>query len=185
MKIPPEKVREQLSPFGELKPQSIKDWTGEIPLPKAIEDFYREIGPVEMTIRGIGNDFFIPCLFNLWNYQEGYRYNKNERLEDWDDDWLVVADEGSDPFIFSIISGKILFAIHGQGIWEPDEIFPDINTMSACFGALGQILKKHWMDLDGEDGIKQEYLDQALHAISTFVGSDTEAQNYLENLGWC
>jgi hypothetical protein len=60
-------------------------------------------------------------------------------LDDWDDDWIVVADEGGDPFIFVRSTGHILHAWHGEGAWNVIELFPDLNAMAACLGQLGGI----------------------------------------------
>lgn len=75
-------IIEILSQFGELRQQTISDWYGEIALPKQIEDFYLEVGPVDLKIDSIGNPYHIPSLSRLWKYQVGYRWD-NWRTIRW------------------------------------------------------------------------------------------------------
>jgi hypothetical protein len=116
-----ERAKEVLALHGEVRPQPPSDWNGPFPIPPAIERFYREVGPVDVRIGAYGNPYFLPRLTGLWEFQAGYRWNglSGERIEDWDDDWLVVADEGGDPFMFSRSSGRILHAYSwGQSCWK-------------------------------------------------------------------
>ncbi len=103
-------------PSAVLRPQPRSDWGGEFPLPDALVEYFSEFGPDDVTINGYGNPYFLPSLVHLWAHQTGYRTHgfTHERLTDWDDDWLVVADQGGDPFIFSRGSGTILHAFHGE-----------------------------------------------------------------------
>src|SRR5262249_1596276 len=90
-------------PSRVLRVQPPSDWLGEFPLPKQVAAYFAELGPVDVWIQGYGNPYFLPSLSGLWRHQAGYRYDPDtrERFPHWDDDWLVIADEGADPFIFS------------------------------------------------------------------------------------
>src|SRR5262249_20788206 len=55
-----ERARQLLSVHGIVRPQPASDWTGETSLPCCVERFYREVGPVDLTIETHGNPFFIP-----------------------------------------------------------------------------------------------------------------------------
>jgi hypothetical protein len=107
-----EVAKRLLALHGEARPQPPSDWTGAIPIPAAVEGFYQEVGPAIVTIEAHGNPYFLPSLVDLWQFQAGYRWNglSGEPTEDWPDDWLVVADEGGDPFIFVRSSGAVLHA---------------------------------------------------------------------------
>lgn len=177
-------IIEILSQFGELRQQTISDWNGEIALPKHIEDFYLEVGPVDLKIDSIGNPYHIPSLSRLWKYQTGYRWNgiTGEPSDGWKDDWLVVADEGSDPFIFDRHNGEILFALHGQGAWEPERVFPDIYTMAACLGSLGSIAAGEEL-FDG-DSLKSKYLENIIARFKEILGQEFKATQILATLGW-
>ena len=182
-----QQIRELLSFHGELRSQQKSDWKGDIPLPPSIERFYLEIGPVDILINGYGNPYYFPKLSNLWHMQAGYRWNSqtNQRIATWDDDWLVVADEGGDPFILSRRTERILLASHGTGEWMPEEAFSSVNVMAACLGVLGWIVKHSGDSLtDNNFRIKKENYEHALNRISEFVGSIEEAEIILSALVW-
>ena len=135
-----EQARAMLAGHGRLRPQSAEDWAGDFPLPSAVADFYREVGPVNLTIEVGGTPVFLPRLSKLWKHQDGYRFvgRKRQREEAWPEDWLVVGDQGADPLIFSRSSGEVLLAEHGAGEWEAERLFPDLNTMAACLAVAGK-----------------------------------------------
>src|SRR5688572_30311796 len=101
--IDAERVKELVGKHGDLRSQPAEEWKGAFPLPQTLARFYRDIGPLDITIEGYGNPYFLPSLTRLWEFQAGYRWDgvTGERISDWDDDWIVVADEGGDPFILS------------------------------------------------------------------------------------
>jgi hypothetical protein len=134
-----EQARRLLGRHGKLKLQLAEDWGGDFPLPSAVERYYADIGPVNVTIKTKGNPFFLPRLKQLWKFQDGYRFvgRKRQREETWDEDWLVVGDQGCDPLIVSRASGKVLLAEQGTGEWAPVELFPDLTSMAACLATVG------------------------------------------------
>lgn len=139
-----DKAKSLLSVHGSCVPQKKELWTGDIELPSDIEEFYLKVGPMDISIDTGANPIFIPCLSNLWKHQAGYRWNglTGEKIEDWNPEWIVVADEGADPYVF--YRGKILFAYHGEGEWEFNEEYPDIFTMA------GSLAEKTY-DFDEDD----------------------------------
>jgi hypothetical protein len=180
-------ARESLSHHGVVQPQPVSDWTGAFPLPAAIEQFYQEVGPVDVTIRSYGNPFFLPRLSGLWEFQAGYRWNglSGEPIDDWNDDWLVVADEGGDPFIFQRSSGTVLHAYHGEGEWDAHEMFPDPNTMAACLGFLGTVVVSAGETFTDDDHcIRSEHCERAMEGLMELLGSESCAEMNLEELGW-
>lgn len=70
---------------------------------------------VEITIYG-ANDL-IRC-------QDGYSYNPVEKcnIEDWDENYIVIADAEADPFCLDISAGNspVYFAMHGMDEWDFD-----------------------------------------------------------------
>jgi hypothetical protein len=149
--------------------------------------YYQEVGPCDISIESYGNPFFLPSLAKLWKFQAGYRWNglNNKPLAGWNDDWIVVGDQGGDPLIFSRETGKILFAEHGTGSWEPDELFSDLSTMSGCLGAMGTVVAQagdHFTDDDGYIG--PSFRQAAESALTGLLGSLDEARNVLASLGW-
>jgi hypothetical protein len=126
-------------------------------------------------------------LATLWKFQGGYRWNglSGQTIDNWEDDWLVVADQGGDPFILSRSSGTVLHAEHGVGAWLPGEIFPNLNTMAACLGQLGSVIVSAGEAFTDEDArIRPEHRKQALVGLRQLVGSTSEAESILVTLGW-
>ena len=113
-------IRDQFLRFGDLRPQGAGEWRGPFPLPPALAEFYAEVGPlgpvvyehvgpVGVTIPGtaLGR-----AAGQLWVRQAGYRWdgNSGERLTDWPEDWLVIADQHADPLILEMSTGRVLYA---------------------------------------------------------------------------
>jgi hypothetical protein len=182
-----DKAKGLLALHGPIRSQSSADWIGPFPIPAAIERFYREIGPDDITIEAHGNPYFLPCLTALWGFQAGYRWNglTGEPIEDWNDDWLVVADEGGDPFIFDRTSGVVLHANHGEGEWDARELFPDLNTMAACLAQIGAIVTE-FADryLEEDFSVRPEFRALASTRLQELLGSKSAAESVLAELGW-
>lgn len=182
-----EVAKRLLALHGEVRPQPPSDWTGYFPIPAPVERFYQEVGPANITINGHGNPYFLPSLADLWQFQAGYRWNglSGEPIEDWPDDWLVVADEGGDPFIFVRSSGLVLHACHGEGEWNAGKMFPELNTMAACLAQIGGIVLEAGSELTEEDcSIRPKYRELASACLQELLGSKSEAQAVLGALGW-
>jgi hypothetical protein len=174
-----ERAKALLALHGEVRSQPPGDWKGSFPIPPPIERFYREIGPADITIKVHGNPFFLPCLAGLWQFQAGYRWNglSGEPIEDWNNDWIVIADEGGDPFILSRLTGAVLHAYHGEGKWYAQELFPDPNTMAACLAQLGLIALEAADKFMTEDWtIRVEFRTLASVRLRDLLGSSSAAQ---------
>jgi hypothetical protein len=142
-------LRTLLTPFGELRSQCASDWTGADPLPEEIGCFYEQVGPwgsvyngtvgpVGCTLNVGGNPVRIPPLHKLENLQAGYAWSTSPKntLQGWDSDWLVIAEQGGDPFIYQKSSGNILFAFHGAGLWKPRFFAKDLITAVGSLAAV-------------------------------------------------
>jgi len=183
--VTPARVRELLEEHGHCEPQDASQWTGEIPLPDKIALFYRDVGPADITIEGYGNPTYIPRLSRLWEHQVGYRWNglTGDPIPDWNTDWIVVADEGADPYIY--FHGRILFAQHGSGVWEPDEMYTDLYTMAACLATLGAVVLSGGSDLTDDDGfIRPKFRAEAISRLTDVLGDNTSAEAIIEAAGW-
>ena len=156
-----------LEPFGALRSQPASDWSGA-PLPAELAQFYAQVGPwgetyhqavgpVGITLSVGGNPVCIPPLHKLANLQAGYAWSRNpaDPLPGWGPDWLVIAEQGGDPFIFDRASGHILFAFHGTGSWDPVFFAPDLRQ---GIGALATVANAFCtLDEDSDcddDGLK-------------------------------
>jgi hypothetical protein len=182
-----EQARKLLALHGMLQTQPSSDWKGDFLLPDIVKRFYQEVGPNDVHVKGYGNDYFFPKLASLWEFQAGYRWNglTNELIPDWNDHWLVVADEGGDPFILSRSSGVILHAYHGEGVWDAQEMFPDLNTLAACLGQLGAVTIAAGDSFLGKAfSIRPEHRQHALHELTGLLGTESKAEEVLGRLGW-
>jgi len=142
---------------------------------------------VDVRIRNYGNPYFLPSLAKLWAHQTGYRTHgfTHERLHDWDEDWIVVADEGGDPFIFSRSTGNILHAYHGEGVWKPTLMFDSLVEMVTTFGNIGDIVTSAGEALVDDDSlILRRYREAARMRIGDFLHSHERADTLVSSLGW-
>lgn len=188
-------ARALLAQHGTLESQPVTDWRGDFALPEPLEAYYREIGPLGdfindrvgfagVSISTVGNPFDLWPLARLWDLQAGYRWHglTGERLEGWDDAWLMIASQGGDPFIFKLSSGEILFAQHGGGAWNPEVIFPDIITMTACLATIGQVCDEAGDDLWTEDESVNPAFRAILETRLTAILGDASAATALADL---
>lgn len=172
---------------AEFRPQVLSDWRGEFPLPEAVTEYFAELGPVDVWIRGYGNPYFLPSLSKLWAHQTGYRTDgfTGERIHDWDDDWLVIADEGGDPFIFSRSEGTILHAYHGEGVWEPEQMFNSLIEFVTTLAIMGDIVALAGRALtDADSMILPRYREIARTRLAELLRSQERAKEIILSLGW-
>ena len=182
-----EQARQLLSLHGTVRPQVPTDWNGLFPLPAVAERYYLDVGPSDVYIRSYGNSFFLPSLAKLWKFQAGYRWNglSGEPIAEWDDDWLVVADQGGDPFILSRSSGVVLNDVHGMGYWEPRELFSDLNTMAACLAQLGAVVVTAGQRFTDDDClIRPEFREEAKAGLARLLDSSAKVELVLGSLDW-
>ena len=182
-----EHARYLISLHGKVASQPAKAWKGTFSLPDSLARFYDEVGPVDVDIEAYGNAFHLPRLAKLWAMQAGYRWEGGTKkpIPDWDDDWLVVADQGGDPFILSRSTGAILFDEHGSGRWQPRPLFPDLNAMAACLGLLGEVVVSAGDDLtDEKSRIQPKHRARAVSGLRDILGSEAEAESVLKALSW-
>ena len=185
--ISSERVSNALRGHGELRSQPASDWTGPIPLPSELERYYREIGPVDLLIDGLGDPFFLPALASLWTFQTGHRFqgSPGEALSEWDSDWLAVADQGGAPLIFSRQNGCISFARRASGSQPREEIFSDLNEMACCLSLLGSVVEESDGEpLDDHGNLDPEYRRAAEFGLTDLLASPGRASRVLVLFGW-
>ncbi len=160
--ISSEDARDALAPFGALQAQPASDWTGDRPLHSSLLRFYEEVGPYGkhrphgpegLEIPTLGNPFWLPPLSGLWALQAGYRWDgrSGARIPDWQEEWLVVGDQGGDPFILDEASGQILHDRQGRGSWAPLRLFDDLFAMGFALGTIGRLHEEAGEDVYNED----------------------------------
>lgn len=192
--IPASRVVELLRAHGEVRSQGPLEWNGDIPLPQHLATFYREVGPIDITIEGFGVSTLIPSLSKLWEHQARFRGSTTDGLLNrirrrlfhrWDNDWIVVAIEDGDLFIYSVREEKILYTRQSRGTYEPHEVYPDLNTMAACMAILGTVAVNAGEDLfDDEFQIRPTHMSQAIAQISKEIGDESKAAAIVAAAGW-
>ncbi|MGY0505408.1 hypothetical protein [Luteimonas sp. e5] len=186
-------LRPLFEPFGELRPQAASEWTGREVLPQEVATFYLEVGPwgetyhanvgpVGSTLTVGGNPVCIPPLHKLADLQAGYAWSRtpDNPLQGWGRDWLVVADQGGDPFIFDCSSGRVLFDHHGSGRWNP-QVFAEnlyfglggVATVASAFLNLGE--EEHFEDCE----LKPSGREIITLALTDFLGERSKAEHML------
>jgi hypothetical protein len=192
------KLRTLLGTFGELKPQPVRDWTGDCELPEPLARFYLEIGPYGETIYPIvgpiglniycgGNPINLPPLHKLWDLQVGYRTHgiTKERNLDWPDDWLVIGAEGSNPFIFDKKDSQIYFDLAGGGKWTPKLLACDIETALGGLATYAKARAELDEEIDFDDcEMRPEAREKCLVKLAAFLGDGAKAQAFVDCLEW-
>ncbi|MEG2804390.1 SMI1/KNR4 family protein [Stenotrophomonas sp.] len=166
-----------------------------MPLPPALAAFYQQVGPwgetVHASVGPVGIDVpgvnvCFPPLPRLWSLQAGYRWHGNggERLQDWPDRWLVIAEQNGDPFILDGDSGQVLFAFHGAGQWDAAVLAEDLDSFLAALTAVGTVYLDAGDALEDEDGeLRPVHRDAAVRAVETVLGKPGAAQ-WFDTLEW-
>ena len=189
-----ESLRAQFDRFGELRPQPRDAWQGDIALPQVLADFYEQVGPWGATYhQNVGpvgitlseTNISFPPLYKLWERQAGYRWDASngERVAEWQDNWLVIADQNADPFILDTGNGEILYAMHGTGAWDAAVVAPDLPTFAAAVAAVGVVCLEADEDLRNDDWeIRPEHRARALQALTIVLGDPVDAECFLDLL---
>src|SRR5436190_18640278 len=160
---------------AELRPQEVTEWQGPFQLSESIVRLYAELGPVNVTVPGYGNDFFLPALRDLWNYQAGYRSDAvtGQDIADWDKDLLVVADQGADPIVVSQRDGAVLRALHGQGSWDFKPLTDSVTDFVVAIAVLGAVIEQaRYMNLTlDDDFVNPAHVREAEGILIPLVGA--------------
>jgi hypothetical protein len=174
-------------PSQKFRPQAPPEWQGDFPLPDAVAEYYGVLGPAGVWIGAYGNSHFLPSLAELWKFQAGYRTHANtgERLPGWNDDWLLIAEQGGDPFIFSRSSGHVLHAFHGAGRWEPMEMFTNLPAMVTVLAIMGETIEHADPAFTDDDSlILPQYREEARSRIAEYLQSQDRANAILHRFDW-
>lgn len=193
-----EALKHLLAPAGKLQAQPISDWQGDIPLPEVLADFYANIGPmgdtyyahigpVGLTFNVGGNPVSLPPLAKLWALQAGYRWHgvTGERLTNWLSHWLVIAEQGGDPFILDLRSNQVLFAFHGANGWAPQFLAPNVEAAIGGIATVAQVMVA--LDenaYDADYNIRPEARAAVSQALTDYYNDAAQAQTFLSAWQW-
>src|SRR5258708_9257491 len=172
---------------GHLAPHAVPECRGLFPFPLDSIQSLPPAGPLTVLLPAYSHPCFLPRLTDLWSYQAGYRWNSltGKLSADWPEEWLVIADQGADPFIFSRKTGVVQHDYHGSGKWQPKPIFPTVEAMITCLLVLGSVVPKPERDLTDKRGrIKETYRQQAIDRLRSLGQAPDLTEDGLKRLGW-
>jgi cell wall assembly regulator SMI1 len=118
---------------------------------------YLEEGcPAEsVLLETVGNPIELYSTAQLGPRQIGYSHTiSGEVIEGWSTSWLLVADEGADPFVIDLdpdAGAKVSRALHGMGDWE---FHPEADSMGQfvlCAAAIHHALTAWGVDVITDD----------------------------------
>lgn len=185
-----------LAPWGALRTQPSGEWQGPPDLlPDEVARFYREVGPwgavihesvgpIGLTINTDGNPVEIPPLNKLWWGQAGFAWSRNPDvpLSGWRLNWLVIGEEGANPFIFDRNDGRVLFAFAGMGKagWQPRIFAEDLTSAMGGIATVANALAALGDDArDEEFNLKPDSRDYVHRQLASFLGSTDKASEML------
>ncbi len=182
-----EQARELLMRHGECSAQDASDWAGDIDLPTSIAEFYKSVGPADVSIESIGLTFSIPSLASLWDAQSGYRSHQKtgERFASWESDWIVVADAQEDPLPYVFSQGRISYCSSNNSGWSVEDLLPDLNSLVASLATLGDVAMGHGGELTDEDfDVRPNVIADAQERLLQLLGDSETVSLFLETAGW-
>jgi hypothetical protein len=92
---------------------------------------------------------------------------------------------GGEPFMFSRSTGKILYALHGQGFWQVEELFETLEQMVTTIAIFGAIVIQAGEDfMDDKCYLNPRYVTEAREQIAQVIGSNAAAETILSTLDW-
>jgi hypothetical protein len=131
----------------------------ETPLSEELIEYIELTAPSEdVDFETVGNPMTIYSFSRLGSTQDGFNFNsvKNEKIEDWNPDWFLIADEGADPVIIDLSKKemKVMQASHGMGEWDFHPIADSIGQFLLCQAAIHYAMTNWGADsiIDDEDG---------------------------------
>ena len=189
---------ELLAPWGALRSQPLADWRGPPhALPDMVAAFYRDVGPwgavvhervgpVGLTISKGGNPVVVPPLSGLWGLQAGYAWSRDPDvpLPGWRPNWLVIATDGANPFMFDRDDGRIHFAFAGRGAagWQPRLFAHDLVSGLGAIATVANSLAELGDDARDDDfDLRPESREYVRGRLAGFLGSADRASLALES----
>ncbi|MFF1648611.1 hypothetical protein [Streptomyces sp. NPDC058240] len=127
--------------FGRCPAADLQTVARDLPLSAELGSLYGTSGPLDtVNIPAPLGEITLTPGRDLVSYQSGYRWHGNDRhrLNEWPDEWVVIADHSGDPFIAdtAVPGTRVGIAVHGTGSWKPFWVAPtpaDFVMLLACF----------------------------------------------------
>lgn len=156
---------------------------GDIPLPDEIASFYQEVGPLGeqgrkghsgISVPCFGNDVELVPLAGLWKAQAGYRWDgrTNEPIEDWPSQWIALAWEGANAYIFDSNTKSMLFSLAGGGADDVHEIGGSPTDVVGALASFGQKVEDAGDDAMTDDfELRPEWLESVQKELVAEFGN--------------
>lgn len=118
-------------------PVDIAQITARWKLPEKYLDFLTRFSPLNVFIESgkFADGLQLFGAGELLKGQEGYSFNPvtNELLPDWPSEYLVIGNDGGDPYILNLLESDgndapIYTAQHGMGRWDFNKAFPSFEV---------------------------------------------------------
>lgn len=149
--------------------------------------FFSALGLEGFYIPTIGNDISIPGANDLDEAQYGYSWNPKQKIQikSWPSDLFVVAYQGKEAFAVNKKTQEVFYvSLDENNLWRSKPLFKDLFEMFYCFAVIGGIAKQGKLNFFDGNGVKSQYVDQAIEEMRE-LGLNHECINrVLVNLSW-
>jgi len=151
---PISKIKDNLVDIQRIRKEFDQD------LPEELTEYIQYFAPSDdFYFDTVGNPMLLYSVQNLKKLQEGYNYNAMEQkpIEGWPENFFMLGDEGADPVVIDLSSGKTTLTklMHGAGSWDyGDVVADDIGQFLLLSAALHHALNgfEEEVIIDDENG---------------------------------
>ena len=144
--------------------------------------FYGQFNPQMVVLSSFWGDMTLYDFASLDKRQDGYSVEGKARtpVEDWPEGMLVIGECSVDPIMLDPDQqGEIMYAIHGQGDWEPLPIAADIEGLLKLCVAWLETVRQRGEDLRDET---LAYRDESIELFMQLARDLGIEQSYLDNV---
>ena len=145
-------------------------------------EFYTRFDPQDPALPSFWGDMFLFSFASLDKQQAGYAFDghSGEAVEDWPEGMLVIGECSADPIMLDPAEeGEILYAIHGQGEWDPLPIAANIEGLLKLCVA--------WMDMEKRRGDRlydetEDLHDESWALFERLAAEQGIDRQYIDNM---
>ncbi|MFG1489041.1 SMI1/KNR4 family protein [Oceanospirillum sp. HFRX-1_2] len=126
---------------------------GSTVFPAELRAYLTSVAPSKaLYFTMVGNPIELWPLERMSWHLPGYNFNpvENQPIDDWDENWFLIADEGADPIMVDLSEqghvSPVYRAMHGAGCWDFEPIADSIGQFLLCAAAMHHALDE--MDIE-------------------------------------
>ena len=179
-----------LNPFHSTHIE-LSEWTGDIPLPKEISDFY---STTNFGGYSFEYHFAIPPLSKLKDTQnEYYEILEIEKYGGWSDKWFLIASDELVPIVYDLANGNIFEIRYSDGDLASTLLFDNLKQL-IWFWSITDMLDRATLGNDSllysadytelSEYIFPTVFDYAVDKLSPIFKGKDEAIHALNKVGW-